>query len=133
VVLRGFAWFYSNIELVSIESFGDLGLATLFSLLAGVQNEVSVPDALPVSVKDTRYLLYLTTFNDTAVAKWDVSNVTTMGYMFQNATSFNRDLSGWCVSKIGTKPFLFDDGAAAWTLVNLRPNWGTCPRGEDTE
>jgi hypothetical protein len=133
VVLRGFAWFYSNIELVSIESFGDLGLTTLFGLLAGVQNEVRAPDSLPVSVKDTRYLFYLTTFNDTAVAKWDVSNVTAMGYMFQNATSFNRDLSGWCVSKIGTKPFRFDEDVSGWTLEISRPNWGTCPRGEDAE
>lgn len=48
--------------------------------------------------------------------------------MFNNATSFNQDLSNWCVSLIPKKPSNFDLSATAWTLP--RPVWGTCPRGE---
>jgi len=48
-----------------------------------------------------------------------------MALMFLNATSFNQDLSGWCVSLIPSEPTLFDDGASAWILP--KPVWGTCP------
>ena len=34
------------------------------------------------------------------ISKWDVSNVTTMSYMFSSCLSFNQDLSGWDVSKV---------------------------------
>jgi hypothetical protein len=47
--------------------------------------------------------------------------------MFRNALSFNRDLSGWCVTNIASEPSLFDTNADAWVLPNSRPIWGTCP------
>lgn len=46
--------------------------------------------------------------------------------MFMNATSFNQDLSGWCVSDYPTKPTQFDEGASSWEEHN-KPVWGTCP------
>jgi hypothetical protein len=50
--------------------------------------------------------------------------------MFLNASSFNADLSFWCVTLIPTVPssggiVSFDGGASSWTLP--RPIWGTCP------
>jgi len=48
-----------------------------------------------------------------------------MYYMFYSATSFNQDLSGWCVSPITSEPSSCDNGATAWVLA--RPVWGTCP------
>jgi hypothetical protein len=50
-----------------------------------------------------------------------------MRFMFDNAEVFNQDLSGWCVTNIGSEPFAFDTGADAWVLANSRPIWGTCP------
>jgi len=35
-----------------------------------------------------------------AISKWDVSNVTNMGFMFRYAKSFNGDLSNWDVSNV---------------------------------
>ena len=52
-----------------------------------------------------------------------------MTEMFYVATSFNQDLSQWCVSNITTEPTNFALGATNWTLP--RPVWGTCPRGEN--
>jgi hypothetical protein len=45
--------------------------------------------------------------------------------MFENASSFNQDISGWCVSNINSEPinFLF---SSALTDAN-KPVWGTCP------
>jgi hypothetical protein len=54
-----------------------------------------------------------------------VSDSDGMVDMFQNATSFNQNLSGWCVTLLTTKPRDFDTGATSWVLA--RPVWGTCP------
>ena len=50
--------------------------------------------------------------------KWDVSNVTNMGYMFRITESFNQNLSDWNVSKVTdmTKMFI---NASAFTGQNL--------------
>jgi hypothetical protein len=48
-----------------------------------------------------------------------------MRQMFRDATSFNQDLSNWCVSLIASPPTGFDTGATSWSLS--RPIWGTCP------
>jgi len=48
-----------------------------------------------------------------------------MSYMFGFATSFNQDLSSWCVTNITSPPIAFDTGATSWVLP--RPIWGTCP------
>jgi surface protein len=47
--------------------------------------------------------------------------------MFRSASSFNQDLSGWCVTLISSEPFVFDDNATSWTLPDSRPIWGNCP------
>ena len=58
--------------------------------------------------------------------------MTDMGSMFNWTNGFNQDLSQWCVSKIGAKPDYFDDDTDAWEGgAATRPQWGTCPRGED--
>ena len=66
------------------------------------------------------------------ISQWNTSKVTKMNGMFCEAASFNQDLSQWCVGEIGSKPSEFDKQATAWTGGNAtRPQWGTCPRGED--
>ena len=44
-------------------------------------------------------------------------------YMFQNATSFQQNLSTWCVPKLSSKPSEFDTGSKIIAL----PAWRTCP------
>ncbi len=56
------------------------------------------------------------------ISGWDTSSVTGMGYMFYGATSFNQDLSAWCVENIATEPTNFATYTLAWTLP--KPNWG---------
>jgi hypothetical protein len=55
--------------------------------------------------------------------------VTKMDRMFESAKIFNQNLSGWCVETIKSEPSYFDSKAALWTRP--KPNWGTCPRGEN--
>ncbi len=48
--------------------------------------------------------------------------------MFYVATSFNQDLSGWCVTIIESKPIGFDRDTLAWDPKEGRqPIWGECP------
>ena len=48
-----------------------------------------------------------------------------MEAMFQSATGFNQDLSGWCVDRIPSEPVDFRSGAIRWDRDP--PVWGTCP------
>ena len=41
------------------------------------------------------------------ISSWDVSNVTTMEYMFTNTTAFIQDLSSWDVSSVTTMKAMF--------------------------
>ena len=63
---------------------------------------------------------------------WDVSGVRTlspnapgMDDMFKGTTIFDRDLSGWCVTNLATKPFDFAKDSAL--QASNYPVWGTCP------
>ena len=64
------------------------------------------------------------------IGTWDVGNVyggyDGMGYMFAGATTFNQDLSCWCVSQFNSEPYAFREGAAAFEPPNW-PQWGDCP------
>ena len=48
--------------------------------------------------------------------------------MFYNASSFNQNISSWCVKNISTKPASFDSGAGFEGKDELQPKWGTCPK-----
>ena len=64
-------------------------------------------------------------FNDPDINSWDVSSVTNMDNMFQGATAFNQDLSGWCVTNITLEPTNFSTGSPLTT--ENKPVWGSCP------
>jgi surface protein len=46
-----------------------------------------------------------------------------MASMFNNATNFNQDLSGWVVSQV-TNCTTFSDNTSSWTLP--KPNFTNC-------
>jgi len=53
-----------------------------------------------------------------------------MLFMFYYASSFEQDLSMWCVSKILSAPDGFDLGAKFQDVSAYKPKWGqtdTCP------
>ena len=43
--------------------------------------------------------VYVYSFNQD-ISTWDVSNVTNMEAMFENATAFNQDIGNWDVSNV---------------------------------
>ena len=48
-----------------------------------------------------------------------------MGNMFYGATSFNQDISNWCVTNIASEPDNFSTNSAL--SQSYIPVWGTCP------
>ena len=59
---------------------------------------------------------------------WDTSNVTNMAWMFYR-TSFNQDISQWCVQSIGTAPTSFSAGAPFNGNAAFQPLWGQACSG----
>jgi surface protein len=57
------------------------------------------------------------------LSKWDVSNVTEMLSLFKSCKAFNSDLSEWCVPTLSYSSW-FDEGCDAWVLP--RPCFGSC-------
>jgi hypothetical protein len=51
--------------------------------------------------------------------------VTDMSFMFQGATSFDQDLTQWCVSKFLSIPDSFSKESGL--TPGNHPVWGTCP------
>lgn len=62
-------------------------------------------------------------FNSENIKLWDTKYVDNMTGMFDGATSFSQDLTGWCVPDVATEPSNFG-GAPGW---DSKPVWGTCP------
>jgi len=54
-----------------------------------------------------------------------VSNVTNMKEMFFGATSFNQDISSWCVTNLPSEPSQFSLDSPL--SESNKPIWGTCP------
>jgi hypothetical protein len=55
------------------------------------------------------------------LANVDTSNAETMSNMFKGASSFNQDISSWCVEQITQKPPLSDYDAG---FEGVNANWG---------
>jgi hypothetical protein len=88
---------YPNIEkLVSVDSFGTLGLTSLSGAFKDAVNLISIPESLPSTVTNLEYMFYgATSLNDPNILLWDMSNVTDISYIFFNAESFNQNIFNW--------------------------------------
>ncbi len=69
------------------------------------------------------FFAYATAYNNEGQPlNWDVSNVIYMSWMFDNATSFVQDLSGWDVSSVNST-YNFDyNTSPSWT-ASMKPNF----------
>ena len=106
-----------NNNITKIISFGEIGLTSLAYGFFNAINLTNVPSSLPKNSAITNMfatflgakLLY-----DDNIQLWDVSNVTTMSYMFYdnnflNNTKlrFNQDLGSWNISNVTTMLNMF--------------------------
>ena len=59
------------------------------------------------------------------IGTWGVSSVTSMRFMFANASDFNQDIWGWCVTNNSPEPSNFRLNSPL--IQSNKPIWGTCP------
>jgi surface protein len=79
----------------------------------GAVNLTNVPAIIPSTFTSTLGMFDgATSFNDPDVKNWDVSKVTDMRYMFNDATSFNQDLSGWNTAAVTNMAYMFNGATA---------------------
>lgn len=101
-----------NIRLLTVNSFGDLGITSLRGFLYRIATTVTLPTALPSTVTDlSGFASGATSFN-TALNSWDVSNVTNMERMFYGAKNFNKPLDLWNVGAVTNMSSMFSGANA---------------------
>jgi surface protein len=112
-------------KLVSIDSWGDLGFTSLSYAFPETPNLVSAPRTTAglESVTDMSGMFYGASQFNADVRRWDVSNVTHMGGMFQ-ASAFNQDIGGWDVSNVTNMTSLFsftpfNKDIGSWNVSNV--------------
>ncbi len=80
-----------------------------------------------VSNVTTMNRMFEASYFNQSIGNWNVSKVTNFYGMFYGAEEFNHDLSGWCVENIADIPDLFDIDSGFEGVVEVQPQWGTCP------
>ena len=63
-------------------------------------SEVDIPDATLLTTME--YMFFNASSFNCDISNWDVSNVNSMSHTFENAKSFNQNISHWDVSKVTT-------------------------------
>ena len=96
-------------KLVSVLSFGELGITSFSGAFIEATNLETVPAALPPGVTDMGSMFFSATSFNGDIGGWDVGKVTDMSQMFRTATGFNQDISGWDVGNVTAMSFMFYD------------------------
>ena len=88
-------------------SFGTIPLTSLAGAFARCANLVSVPNRIPSTVTSISWMFYNATSFNGPLNSWDVSNLTDMSNAFRSATSFNQPLNNWDVSSVTNMTNMF--------------------------
>ncbi len=104
----------------------------MFAQLCGVRKYHFNQDISRWDVSNVRDIAFMFQRNEVfnqPLGAWDVSSVGSdreMFAVFDGASSFDQDLSGWCVRNIDSAPQHFDRNSGFEGQTTKQPNWGTC-------
>ena len=73
---------------------------------------VVVPTQIPTTVTDTSSMFNGATAFNQDISGWTVSSVSNMSSMFNGATAFNQDISGWTVTSVSNMSSMFNGATA---------------------
>ena len=108
--------------LTSVDYWGSATTNSAPNAFKGATKLTNVPDSVPALLNITSMFTGATSFNDPSVGKWNVSNATNMTYVFNDATSFNQDISSWNTLKVTTTAYMFN---GATSFNQPLDNWTT--------
>jgi len=113
-------------KLTEVVSFGDLGLTSLNGAFYLAENLTSVPANLPSTITNLDYAFsgaYI--FNDVDIRSWNVSNVTSMRYLFYNTGNFNQNLNTWNTQNVTNmqgmfyNSYIFNQDISSWNVSKV--------------
>lgn len=109
-------------NLKTVEQWGDTVWSTMNSAFSGCSNLViNATDAPDLSqVTDMSNMFQDAVVMNQSINHWDVSNVTNMSYMFKDAISFNQLIDNWDVSNVIDMMSMFENAESFNQSLN---NW----------
>jgi surface protein len=127
-------WCFNNggdrLKILEIQQWGCLQLGNSGGYFYGCSNlELTATDNLNLTGTTTLFRTFLNCFNlgDSGnMDGWDVSSVTGMGYMFEEASSFNQPIGSWDVSSVTGMGFMFYGASSfnqpigSWDVSSVR-------------
>ncbi|MDM8564070.1 BspA family leucine-rich repeat surface protein [Candidatus Halobeggiatoa sp. HSG11] len=111
-------------KILDVEQWGSIAWKSMSSAFQGASNlRVTATDSPDLSDVTSMYQMFqdATTFNQD-ISNWNVSTVTDMAYLFYQS-SFNQDISAWDVSNVTDMAYLFykssfNQDISAWNVSN---------------
>ena len=100
------------------------GIVNMFYNCTNLNADFSKWDVSPVSNFGGLFTR-CSNFNNDSICNWDMSNATTLAYIFQYASSFNQDLSAWntanvvIMSGIFNRATVFNGDVSTWNTSSL--------------
>ncbi len=111
-------------KIISVESWGDLGLVHLTGAFRGASNLIYVPP-IPSTVRSTAHMFRTAMKFNSPVNHWDVSQVTNMSHMFYHAEAFDQPVDQWDTSGVVNMSGLFRNAVkfnqplSSWDLSSV--------------
>ena len=104
----------SRNKIRKIEQWGDIKWASMQGAFRNCKKlKINASDAPDLSrVTDMASMFEQATSLDGDLSSWNVENVTHMSGMFEGATSFNGDISGWNVGNVTRMSEMFEDATS---------------------
>ena len=101
-------------KLIRVDNWGRLGFTSMYRAFYGCSNLVSVPGTSD-GIEAVKYMSYMfdraSSFNGN-ISGWDTSNVKYMRYMFNFASAFNQPIGGWDTSNVTDMYMMFSNASA---------------------
>lgn len=114
-------------KIMSIDNWGASSWISMENMFRGASNVVMNATDTPntSNVVDMGYMFNGATSFNGDISGWDVGNVKYMDYMFSSASSFNQDLGNWDVGNVLDMQYMFYDTAfnqdiSAWDVSQVK-------------
>ena len=112
-----------GVYLTSVTAWGN-SLISLSGAFNGCTNLVSVPSTLPSGIADISYLFQGASQFNQDLSGWNTSNLTDTNYAFYNATQFNQNLGIWNVTNVTTASGMLNNcGISIYNYSLLLNGW----------
>ncbi|WP_299111447.1 BspA family leucine-rich repeat surface protein [uncultured Winogradskyella sp.] len=101
-------------KIISVEQWGNIQWGSMLAAFRGATNLViNATDAPDLSNVTTMFAMFedATSFNQN-INNWDVSNIEKMQFLFHNASSFNQPLDNWNVGNVDNMQEMFSGAIA---------------------